>query len=82
MVSQLNLDSLRVSHQGCLIYWYRHQEETEETDHRRTLLDAEYVVERLNRKLRGWANYFCLGPVSSTYQAINIHVTQRLRRET
>jgi RNA-directed DNA polymerase len=53
---------------------------TEETDHRRTLLDADYVVGRLNRKLTGWANYFCLGPVSPAYRAINTHVTQRLRR--
>jgi len=53
---------------------------TEETDRRRILLDAEYVVGRLNRKLTGWANYFCLCPVSPTYQAINLHVTQRLRR--
>lgn len=53
---------------------------TEETDRRRTLLDAEYVVGQLNRKLTGWANYFCLGPVSSAYRAINSHVTQRLCR--
>ena len=52
---------------------------TEETDRRRTLLDADYVVGRLNRKLTGGANYFCLGPVSSAYRAINTHVTQRLR---
>jgi RNA-directed DNA polymerase len=53
---------------------------TEETDRRRTLLDAEVIVGRLNRKLTGWANYFCLGPVSPAYQAINTHTTQRLRR--
>jgi len=53
---------------------------TEETDSRRTLLDADWIVGRLNRKLRGWANYFCLGPVSPAYQAINTHTTQRLRR--
>jgi hypothetical protein len=53
---------------------------TEETNHCRTLLDAEYVVGRLNRKLAGWANYFCLGPVSPAYRAINTHVVQRLRR--
>ena len=53
---------------------------TEETDRRRTLLDADYVVGRLNRKLTGWANYFCLGPVSPAYKTINTHVTQRLRR--
>lgn len=53
---------------------------TEETDRRRTLLDANYVVGRLNRKLTGWANYFCLGLVSPAYKAIDTHVTQRLRR--
>jgi len=53
---------------------------TEETDRCRTLLDAEYVLGRLNRKLAGWANYFCLGPVSPAYHAINTHVIQRLRR--
>ena len=53
---------------------------TQETDCRRTLLDAETVVGRLNRTLRGWANYFCLGPVSPAYRAINTHTTKRLRR--
>lgn len=53
---------------------------SEETDSRRTLLDVEYVVGRLNRKLRGWANYFCLGPVSPAYRAVNSHTTKRLRR--
>lgn len=53
---------------------------SEETNSRRTLLDAEDVVGRLNRKLRGWANYFCLGPVSPAYRAINSHATKRLRR--
>lgn len=53
---------------------------TEETNRNRTLLNAEYVVGRLNRKLTGWANYFCLGPVSPAYRAIDAHVTQRLRR--
>ena len=53
---------------------------TDETDRRRTLLDVGYIVNRLNRKLAGWANYFCLGPVSPAYKAIDIHVKQRLRR--
>jgi group II intron reverse transcriptase/maturase len=53
---------------------------TAETDRRRTLLDADDVVGRLNRKLTGWANYFCLGPVSPAYKAIDTHATQRLRR--
>ena len=29
------------------------------------------VVGRLNRMLRGWANYFCLGPVSQAYRAVD-----------
>jgi len=53
---------------------------TEETKRCRTMMDADYVVGRLNRKLTGWANYFSLGPVSSAYQSINNHVKQRLRR--
>lgn len=51
-----------------------------ETDRRRTVLSAEKIVGGLNQKLNGWANYFCLGPVSPAYRAINTHVTDRLRR--
>ena len=52
---------------------------TEETSRSRTLLEAEEVVMRLNRKLTGWANYFSLGPVSPAYRAIDAHAKQRLR---
>ena len=34
----------------------------------------------LNRVLNGWANYFCLDPVSKAYRAIDAHVVERLRR--
>jgi hypothetical protein len=53
---------------------------SEGTSRSRTLLEATDVVGRLKRKRVGWANYFCLGPVSSAYRAINSHVTRRLRR--
>ncbi len=53
---------------------------SETTDHRMTLLDPEIVVGRLNRQLVGWANYFCLGPVSKAYRAIDSHTRTRLRR--
>jgi RNA-directed DNA polymerase len=43
-------------------------------------LDAEVVVKRLNRIQQGWANYFCLGPVSPAYRAIDRYTTARLRR--
>jgi len=42
--------------------------------------DARDLVSALNRKLRGWANYFRLGPVSRAYRAVDAHATARLRR--
>jgi group II intron reverse transcriptase/maturase len=51
-----------------------------QTERKTMCLDAAIVVERLNRQLRGWANYFCLGPVSKSYRAVNAHAMQRLRR--
>jgi len=41
---------------------------------------ATEMVAGLNRKLRGWANYFCLGPVSKAYRAVDSHVRHRLRQ--
>ena len=35
---------------------------------------------RLNRMLTGWANYFCLGPVSKAYRAVDHHAVHRLRQ--
>jgi len=37
-------------------------------------------VEELNRTLRGWGNYFCLGAVSRAYRAVDNHARQRLRQ--
>lgn len=52
----------------------------EQTAHSTCLLEAEEVVQRLNRKLRGWANYFKLGPVSKAYRLVDTYTTRRLRR--
>ncbi len=38
------------------------------------------LVEELNRTLRGWGNYFCLGPVSRAYRAVDNHARHRLRQ--
>lgn len=38
------------------------------------------VIAKLNRQLRGWANYFSEGAVSRAYSAVNYHATTRLRR--
>ena len=51
-----------------------------ETGRSTTLLDAEIVVGKLNRMLNGWANYFCLGPVSKAYRAVEQHACKRLRQ--
>ena len=37
-------------------------------------------VEELNALMRGWGNYFCLGPVSTAYRAVDAHACNRLRR--
>ena len=53
---------------------------SEVTDRRGTSQDAQELVGRLNRKLTGWANYFCLGPVSAAYHTLDRHTRARLRR--
>jgi hypothetical protein len=50
-----------------------------QTSRRMNLLEAERVVGRLNRLLIGWGNYFCLGPVSTAYRAVDAHTRYRLR---
>jgi len=45
-----------------------------------TLLDQRVVVAKLNRIMIGWANYFCLGPVSKAYGALDNHACKRLRQ--
>jgi len=52
----------------------------EQTDRRWQGLEAEEMVARLNRVLRGWANYFCLGTVSAAYRKVTAHTCHRLRQ--
>ena len=51
-----------------------------ETGRNKALLDHETVVGKLNRMMTGWANYFCLGPVSKAYRAVEQHARKRLRQ--
>lgn len=51
-----------------------------ETGRDKTLLGQETVVGKLNRMMTGWANYFCLGPVSKAYRAVEQHARKRLRQ--
>lgn len=53
---------------------------SEQTRRNLTFLDPAEIVDRLNRRLRGWANYFCLGPVSKAYRSVDRHATRRLRQ--
>jgi RNA-directed DNA polymerase len=56
-------------------------EATSEATRRRWLLkDPRERVALLNRKLVGWANYFCLGPVSKAYRSVDAHARKRLRQ--
>jgi len=56
------------------------REISEQTQRRWLLLDAQSRVARINRLLRGWSNYFCLGPVSPAYRRVDRHASGRLRR--
>ena len=53
---------------------------SERTGRHTVLRPGEEKVGQLNRMLVGWANYFCLGPVSQGYRAIDQHVCRRLRQ--
>jgi RNA-directed DNA polymerase len=50
------------------------------TDRRWLWLEPEELVGRLNRVLRGWANYFCLGTITAAYGKVTAHACHRLRQ--
>ena len=56
------------------------REISEVTDRRTCPGDTLEKVRKLNQKLTGWANYFCLGPVVRVYDVVLKHVRRRLRR--
>jgi group II intron reverse transcriptase/maturase len=53
---------------------------SERTDRRTTCQDVRVVIRDLNRKIRGWANYFSVGTVKSAYAIVMKHARRRLRR--
>jgi RNA-directed DNA polymerase len=52
----------------------------DETGRDTVRLTPQTLVEKLNRMMIGWANYFCLGAVSQAYSAVDLHARRRLRR--
>ena len=53
---------------------------SELTDRRNLLKEPAHVVAALNRRISGWAQYFCLGQVTPAYAAVDAHATKRFRQ--
>lgn len=53
---------------------------SDQTDRQWLWMTEAEMVGRLNRVLRGWANYFCLGTITTAYRRVTAHTCHRLRQ--
>jgi group II intron reverse transcriptase/maturase len=53
---------------------------SEMTGRNTTWLDVDEQIGRINRKLRGWSNYFRIGTLRQAYKSVNEHVRHRVRQ--
>ena len=53
---------------------------SELTERKTTWLEVEKQIGRINRKLRGWSNYFRIGTISPAYRVVDSHVRYRVRQ--
>src|SRR5262245_25847509 len=56
------------------------REISELTERRWASRQVGFQVAEINRKLKGWANYFRLGTVQQAYRLVDNHLRYRLRR--
>jgi RNA-directed DNA polymerase len=50
------------------------------TGRKTTWLDVDEQIGRINHKLRGWSNYFCIGTRHQAYKSITEHARHRVRQ--
>src|SRR5271156_866061 len=50
---------------------------SELTTRKTTRLDVDAQIGRINRKLRGWSNYFRVGTINPAYRQVNHHIRHR-----
>jgi group II intron reverse transcriptase/maturase len=56
------------------------REVSELTSRRWCWKDVSQIVLSLNARMSGWANYFCLGPVTKVYRIVDKHARKRMRQ--
>jgi len=56
------------------------EELREMTGRNTTWMDVDQQIGRIDHKLRGWCNYFCIGTRRQAYKSITEHACHRVRQ--